>query len=261
MFVFLLIWASVDPELNSHLPMWSTVDGPCLTEPLTVLELQHLLGPISEHDDPFDSDPLDPSWEIINPGNYLREFASGRLILTPTGYTQWYQAENSGGFLSKRIQGNIKITARIRARSANNPSLPVTGGPFQLGGLMLRNPDSVTENYVFVAVGLSGGILATETKTTINSTSTFQGEAWGTGDAELRLCRIGARFYLYARPIGGGAWQAATASDPFFDRPDLPWELMAGPIAYGPTASPDLQAEFEEIVFEPAFSECDCTTD
>ena len=228
---------------------------------MTVLDLIQLLGPFSELDDDFESGILDPSWQVANPANYTREFVSGRLILTPLGYTQWYQAENSGGLLSKLVEGNVKITARIRARSVNNPSQPVTGGPFQLGGLMLRNPNSAQESYVFVAVGLSGGDLAIETKTTQNSGSSFQASFWGTGDAELRLCRIGQRFFMYARPLGGGTWQFGTPAVPYFDRPDLPWTLMAGPIAYGPTASPDLQAEFEEIRYEPAFNECDCTND
>ncbi len=261
MCLLLMVWSSVTPELAAHLPLWGTQGDPCLSGDWSVVELQNLLGPFSILNDDFDVGPLDPSWTVVNGDNYLREFLAGRLILTPTTYTQWYQEQNSGGLIAKLVQGNIKITARIRARSAGNPSLPVTGGPFQLGGLMMRNPAGASENYIFVAVGLSGGSLGIETKTTQDNSSVFQASPWGNGDAELRLCRIGSRFFMYARPINGGAWMPGTPNVPFFDRPDLPLTLMAGPIAYGPTATPDLQAEFEEISYEPAFTECDCTLD
>lgn len=262
MLFLILVQLSVSPELAPFQPLWnSAVTEPCLSGNYSVLQLQQLIEPLSMNTDDFEGVSLDPAWNISNPGNYLREISSGALILTPTTYTQWFNGEASGAQLWKQVRGNVKITARIRARSAANPNDPVSGAPFQLGGLMMRDPLNPPHNYLFVAVGMSNGSLQTETKNTVNSNSVWDPSPWGTGDAELRLCRVGTRFLMYARPITGGTWQFANPDMPFLDRTDLPDTLIVGPIAYGPTNSPNLEAHFEEISFQPVWNECGCTED
>ena len=258
----LLIFGFLPLSMETHLPLWNTVaNEPCFNGIYSVLELIHHIEPLSDYDDDFETGVLNPSWNIANSSNYLREMSSGRLHLTPTQYTQWFNAEASGAQLYKLVQGNVKVTALVRARSAVNPSLPVSGSPFQLGGIMARNPSSPPHNYLFVAVGMSNGSLQRETKNTVNSASLWDPEPWGTGDAELRLCRVGQRFFMYSRSTTGGTWEFANPAMPFLDRPDLPEAVWIGPIAYGPTNSPNLEAQFDGIRFEPVLNECDCTQD
>jgi hypothetical protein len=87
----------------------------------------------------------------------------------------------------------------------------------------------------------------------VNSVSTYEGPSWPSGDAELRLCRVGSMFYLYKRALGAGTFTLANT----YDRPDLPAKLQVGGNVYSLNA-PDLVANFDEITFAEATSEADC---
>jgi hypothetical protein len=96
------------------------------------------------------------------------------------------------------VTGDFSLTTTAHARKASAPTLPPDSA-IHLGGLMVRNPasDSGSENYLLLAVGFAEqGHLAVETKTTVNSASVFGEVAWPSGDAELRLCRMGSQFSL-----------------------------------------------------------------
>jgi hypothetical protein len=114
---------------------------------------------------------------------------------------------------------------------------------------------------VFVVVGDRGPTIQTETKSTTNGASSVKGDDWPSGDAQLRLCRVGSMFHLYARPYEGGTWKVAAQWGPPYDRKDLPETLQVGPIAYAWTDTPDLRASFDFVRFAPAESEADCTKD
>jgi hypothetical protein len=96
-----------------------------------------------------------------------------------------------------------------------------------------------------------------ENKTTRDDVSYVDGPPWRSGDAELRICRVNARFHLYRRPIGGKAWEKTVS----YKRPDLPKTLQVGPIAYALTDAVDLRASFDWIRYAPVKSIEDCTKD
>ena len=111
---------------------------------------------------------------------------------------------------------------------------------------MLRDPasDTGTEDHVLVVVGRDEQDLSVEWKSTDDSTSVYDGPAWDSGDAQLRLCRVGDRFTMARRPVGGGAWEQVQV----LDRPDLPTTLQAGVIVYS-AGDPDLLVLVEQVVF------------
>jgi hypothetical protein len=95
--------------------------------------------------------------------------------------------------------------------------------------------------------------LSVETKSTLNSMSMYEGPSWPSGDAELRLCRVGSMFYMYKRGIGEATFTLAKT----YDRPNLPTKLQVGGNVYSLSA-PDLVAHFDEMTFADASSEADC---
>ena len=122
---------------------------------------------------------------------------------------------------------------------------------------MARNGNGGRENYVFIVVGDDGDGLSVETKTTENAESKYEGPAWDSADAELRLCRFGETFHLYKRHIATNeAWTLAKT----FDRPDLPDALQVGVNIYT-DREPDLQIRYDNIAIESITSEADCQTD
>jgi len=96
--------------------------------------------------------------------------------------------------------------------------------------------------------------LSVETKTTLDGVSTYQGPAWGTADAELRLCRFRQTFNLYKRHINTSEpWILADS----FDRPDLPSQLQVGANIYT-NDEPDLRVQFDHLQIEPITAESEC---
>jgi len=96
--------------------------------------------------------------------------------------------------------------------------------------------------------------LAVETKTTTGSLSVYDGPGWPSGDAELRLCRLGSTYRLYKRAIGAQEWTLAAT----FQRPDLPETLQVGPFLYAADVNADLVASFDEVQFASVSVVEDC---
>lgn len=205
--------------------------------------------------DTFEGNTLSSDWMVFRPEVLNITVANGALSLRLDQQALWYQ-NNRGPLVYKFVTGNFKMTSRVRVRKTSNPAEPPSK-TVHLGGLMARDPQGempgATENYVFIVVGFDEMDLSVETKTTVNSVSTYEGPAWPSGDAELRLCRVGSMFHLYKRALGGATFTLAKS----YDRPDLPAKLQVGGNVYSASA-PDLIANFDEITFADATSESDC---
>lgn len=214
----------------------------------------------------FDA-PLDEAWTVLNANDFEVEVREGQLVMTPhTNNVWWLEAEGPG--VVREIEGNFRVSARVYARKASDPSAPVDSG-YQFAGLIARDPASGQplrkENYVFSVVGWRGDYLSAETKTTRQDRSDVLGPDWESGDADLRICRVDDQFVLYNRalPAGegsgasAGAWQHAVT----YERPDLPDALQVGPIAYTFTNEWDLEARFDGVVIEPVTTLEDCVSD
>lgn len=206
--------------------------------------------------DDFEAGPLGRSWQLFNPQLFEHAVRDGALWMTPRVFGLWFD-RNTGPMIYQSVTGDFRVTARVRARRASALDEPPDQA-VHLGGLMARDPRTPPENYVFVVVGRDIDDLSVETKTTEAGRSVFEGPMWPHGsDAELRLCRLGADFHMYKRPIDGGEWALAAT----FERPDLPPTLQVGAIAYTNSREPDLSVGFEEIHFADVFEEADCLAD
>lgn len=205
-------------------------------------------------DDDFEDSIFSENWNVLNPGEAVITETNGSLQLEAAANSLWFH-DSSAVLVWKGVPGNFKVTSFVSARRLSNPSQP-PASPFRLGGLMARNPDTTNgENYVFIVVGADGNDVSVETKNTINSTSTFTGPSWPSGEGELRICRIDMNFYLYIRETSNDVWQLQAE----FERPDLPSLLQVGPMAYANQGDPDLRVRFEFIEFASVNSVSDCT--
>ena len=212
--------------------------------------------PLTLLSDEFNGPTLDPSWTALNPSAFTQSMTGTGLLMTPTAL-RWLDAVSGPG-LVKLVSGNFKATVRVNARSATTPSNP-PDHDFQLAGVLARDPASDlsgrTENYVFTVLGFSTPNLCVETKSTVNDVSNYACPTWGSGDAELRICRLGGTFRLYKRAIGATSWTLSTT----YNRA-LPNTLQVGPIAYG-VLNYDLIANFDFIHFAGVSNVAGCTTD
>jgi hypothetical protein len=211
-------------------------------------------GNVAVFSDEFDGTGLDPSWQVFRPELVDLTVGAGALSITPNQRVLWFD-ESQGALVHKRITGDFTVTATVRARSAAAPAQPPSM-PIHLGGLMVRSAVPVgqgnLEDYVFIVAGYDVNDLSVETKTTVDGSSTYEGPSWPSGDAELRICRLGATFRLYKRAIGAGTWTLART----YTRNDLSGAVQVGPNAYANSDSPDLVVSFDQVVFSDASAGC-----
>jgi hypothetical protein len=208
--------------------------------------------------DPIDPDALDDlfdggldDWSMFNDDLAEMYVEGGALHIEPGEWTVWLN-ESTATLMHKPVTGDFKVTAAVTARSLQNPDAPPPAG-YRFGGLMARDPGGGPENYVFIVLGTDEDP-SVETKTTVDSSSNYQGPAWPSASGEVRICRVGDTFGMYVREAGG-EWQLSNS----FDRADLPNELAVGPIAYNNDATPNLKVSFDFVDFEPVASADECT--
>jgi hypothetical protein len=196
-------------------------------------------------------------WSAFNAEAVEIRVEDGTLVLTLKHRALWFMSQR-GVLFYKPVTGNFKISADVTAAKDSDPSQPPGGdGSVQLGGLMARDGGGGQENYVFIVVGEDSDGLSVETKTTIDGVSKWNGPAWDSGTAELRLCRLNETFNLYKRHAGAGeGWTLAET----YQRSDLPETLQVGANIYT-DSTPDLRVRYQELRIEPVSSEAECTTD
>ncbi len=193
-------------------------------------------------------------WKAINPWTVeMSVDDDGALRMDLITRALWFDSSR-GALLYREITGDFVATATVRTATRSDPTAPLpSNGIVQLGGLMARG-DEASENYVFIVVGNDATGPVVETKSTVNSRSTWEGPDWTGSDAELRLCRLGTTFRLYKRPADSDAAWALAAE---IDRPDLPEELQVGANIYS-DQQPDLTVRWEGLEIRQGDPGNDC---
>ena len=169
---------------------------------------------------------------------------SGQLVIVPTNllHNAWY-AGNYGPYRYKLVSGDFIATTYVTAGNVNNHSAPPTGS-YNAAGFVIRDPSSGAgdEDWVMFNLGNQAAGLATEAKTTIDSTSVLTLTAAATNAGRLSVCRSGDTFYMYRWLDGESGW----STQEVIIRPDLPTTMQVGPIAHGWTNA-DLYAQFDYV--------------
>lgn len=202
--------------------------------------------------DEFEDLGLNNSWMVYQGNLFTSNLSEGRLKIDINGAEcgnncPWFHAQ-SAGFIYKEITGDFEVVAAVESIIASGPNAGNDiDNDTQLGGLMARNGQSTTENYVFNVVGTRFDIPSIETKSTINDNSgTIEHFDLLETKAELRMTRVGNTFTMYSRAIGNTDWILRSS----FTRNDLPDTLQVGLIAYAFESYPeDLLLEVDYIRF------------
>lgn len=163
----------------------------------------------------------------------------GALMMMPYAST-WYK-DYRGVLAYKLIKGDFVVTTKLRVSGRSGSGAP--NAPFSLAGIMVRAPRSIspktwkpnTENYVFLSLGAGDnpGTYQLEVKTTVNSDSQLQLTPVGSGEATIRIARIGPNLIMMYR--SGSGWVVHKR----YHRTDFPEALQVGLTCYTdwPTAN------------------------
>jgi hypothetical protein len=185
-------------------------------------------------------------WKTINAKDVAIGQTESGLAMTLTQRALWYRSEE-GVLFYTTVRGDFRLTAVVQTqKTSDSTEDPGRDGTIQLAGLMARAP-TARENYVGIAVGSAASGLGVETKSTTNDDSKFEAPGWASGDAELKLCRIGTTFTLWKRAIDSGDDFTLAAT---YKRDDLAGELEVGPDIYS-GSTPDITALFDNLEIDP----------
>jgi len=153
-------------------------------------------------------------------------------------------------------------SSRASRRPGARPreSLRASSSIRQASSHAIRRARRATENWVVHNVGFQDVSVATEAKTTVDSSSVYR-LANGAPSGEVAICRLGSTFHLLRRLDGEAEWTEMTSHDdpayPPYDRPDLPDTLQVGIMANA-FSSPDILARFDYVHFTRPTSIEDC---
>lgn len=182
-------------------------------------------------------------WEM----NALEEYNisishPGELVMMP--YTVSWFADYRGPLFYRMAEGDFVLTGGLTVtnRALNN----YPGSDFSLGGLMIRNPKTLTngpagwvaneEDYVFLSVGYASTGHPScfqcppphfEVKSTTNSKSDLNISSIGSTEVDIRLVRLGEVIFVLYR-IPGNDWVVHRR----YWRPDMQYEVQAGMVSY-----------------------------
>lgn len=159
-----------------------------------------------------------------------------------------WSGSSQGVLFYTLIDGDFRVSATVSTSKTSDSSQDPGGdGSTQLAGLMARLGSSSKASFVSITVGADAGGLAVETSSTTDGQATIEAPAWPTGDAELKLCRIGTTFSLWKRTIDSGDdWTLART----VKRPDLGGTLQVGS-SIGSDRTPDITAQFGDLEIDP----------
>lgn len=216
----------------------------------TLLNVSHTQN--CQLSDDFAGGSVDPSWVHYQSQYYQAEVSDGFLTMDIDGATcmnncPWFHGQ-SAGFLYKNISGNFELISAVESEEASGLNIgDDISNDTQLGGLMAREPNGASENYVFNVVGIRFDDASIETKSTTNGNSgTIEPFGIASTRAELRMTREGSIFRMYSRDLGASEWIHRST----FNRPDLPETLQVGLIAYAFESYPvDLAVKFDYVKF------------
>lgn len=185
-------------------------------------------------------------WQLVNGADARVGATDAGLAMTLTKRALWFQNQK-GVLFYTTISGDFRLSSTVETSKTSDSSQDPGGdGTTQLAGIMARGL-TPQENYVFIVVGSDADGLSVETKSTTDNDSTFEGPAWPTGDAELKLCRVGTEFTLWKRTINSGDDFTLAAT---YKRPDLTGDLEVGANLYS-DSTPDITALFPDLTIEP----------
>jgi hypothetical protein len=154
----------------------------------------------------------------------------GALTLVPV--RSWWVDDKEALYVWKQVTGDFVATMRVRVTGTQTDDPQAN---WSLSGILVRNPASThaNENWIAFRTGVVNGSRVYERKTTLRSHSILVLGSSPSGWVELRVARVGPRFFLLRRNAAG-KWIEHWS----YNRPDLPRTLQVGIDAFSGDESP-----------------------
>lgn len=171
--------------------------------------------------------------------------ADGSLTLVPV--RGWWVDDKEALYVWKNVTGDFVATMQVRVTGTKTED---PGANWSLSGILVRNPASThsNENWVAFRTGWVNGSRVYERKTTYHSRSILVLGSSPSGWVDLRVARVGSRFFFLKR-TPAGRWIEHWS----YNRPDLPKTLEVGIDGFSGDESPhaDMISRIDWFHFAP----------
>jgi len=213
-------------------------------------ENREMMEAISKkNNEPDGADSL-AEWKYFNKDFFLSFKNGDSLNMVVLKKCNWEDAE-TGGMLYKMTDGNFDIELKLSiARRTDKSQTPDNG--FQQAGIIVRSPDTGTENNLIFSMGTGGNekpkyFLKTTTKgktrTMVEKTNEFAG--W------LKIERRGQHIIAYMKSNTDSHWVKVNEYDLAWLKGNLQtgFSIMSRFAGDAPKQHPDIRATFSEMHF------------
>jgi hypothetical protein len=207
-------------------------------------------GGLTSLSDEFDGSSL-AGWQTMHGDDFGDGTAhavsvqDGALTLVPV--RSWWVDDKEALYVWKQVTGDFVATMRVRVTGTQTDDPQAN---WSLSGILVRNPASThpNENWIAFRTGVVNASRVYERKTTLRSHSILVLSSSPSGWVELRVARIGSRFFLLKRNAAGRFVEHWS-----YNRPDLPRTLQVGIDAFSGDESPhaDLVSRVDWFHFAP----------
>ena len=169
----------------------------------------------------------------------------GALTVSPT--RSWWVDDKEAWYAWKDVTGDFVATMRVRVSGTKTPDPQAN---WSLSGILVRDGRSThaNENWIAFRTGFVNGSRVYERKTTLHSHSILVLSSSPDGWVQLRVARVGSRFFLLKQTAAGG-WILHWS----YNRPDLAKRLEVGIDAFSGDESPhaDMTSRVDWFHFAP----------
>ncbi|HLA57357.1 MAG TPA: carboxypeptidase-like regulatory domain-containing protein [Puia sp.] len=213
-------------------------------------ENREMMEAISKkNNEPDETDSL-AEWKYFNKDFFLAFNKGDSLNMIVLKKCNWENAE-TGGMLYKMTEGNFDIELKLSVSKRTGKSQTPDNG-FQQAGIIVRSPETGTENNLIFSMGTGGNekpkyFLKTttlgKTRTMVEKTEEFEGR--------LKIERRGGYFSIFRKSNADGSWVKVNAYDLDWAKGNLQvgFSVMARFAGDGPKQHPDIRAIFSDIHF------------
>ena len=177
--------------------------------------------------------------------NHQIDVQGGALTIVPV--RSWWVDDKEAAYVWKQVTGDFVATMRVQVTGTASDD---PGANWSLSGILVRDPRSThaNENWVAFRTGFVNGSRVYERKTTLGSHSILVLGSSPSGWVDLRVARVGSRFFFLKRNPAG-KWIEHWS----YNRPDLAKTLQVGIDAFSGDESPhaDMISRVDWFHFAP----------
>ncbi|MEP6747517.1 MAG: hypothetical protein ABJB86_07315, partial [Bacteroidota bacterium] len=190
-------------------------------------------------------------WNAVNRNLFAASQHADSITLIPIMKCLW-EDDETGGMLYKKVQGDFIVESKINLlKQSNTNEVPDRG--FQQAGIIIRNDNDTTENYLLLATGTGGNptpknffkkTVANKSKTVIDKSASMNG--W------LKMERKGNSITAYFKEEHATEWKKAGEYELNWLQDTVQFGLAVSAHfpGDGPKMHPDMKAVFSQIKIE-----------